>query len=61
MDGQVASTMTYQDWFAEQSEDRQREILGPGRFALYKKDGLSLTQMVDGRGNPLTLKQLRAR
>lgn len=35
---------TAQDWFAEQDEARQLEILGPGRFELYK-NGMPIQDM----------------
>ena len=58
MDGQVSSKLTYEGWFAEQSAARQEDILGPARFALYKRGKLSFGDLVDGRGNPLTLEEL---
>lgn len=58
MDGQVSSKLTYEGWFAEQSAERQEDILGPARYALYKRGKLSFGDLVDGRGNPLTLEEL---
>ena len=60
MGGPVSGNLRYEDWFNGQSEARQLEILGPGRMALYKKGGLSFTDMIGQNGNPLTLKQLEA-
>ena len=60
MGGPVSGNLRYEDWFNGQSEARQLEILGPGRLAIYKKGGLSFTDMIGQNGNPLTLKQLEA-
>ena len=60
MGGPVSGNLRYEDWFDRQSEARQLEILGPGRLSLYKKGGLSFTDMIGQNGNPLTLKQLEA-
>lgn len=59
MDGQVAGDLRYEDWLKEQDEATQLEVLGPGRLALWKRDQLSLAEMLDQRGNPLTLEELR--
>lgn len=34
-------------WFETQSEDYQRKILGPGRYHLWKDEGVPLERMVD--------------
>jgi len=60
-DGKPSDRLNYQKWFSEQSEARQREILGDTKFEMYKNDGLSLSQMVDQRANPLTIKELTAK
>ena len=60
MGGPVSGNLRYEDWFDRQSPERQLEILGPGRLSLYKKGGLSFTDMIGQNGNPLTLKQLEA-
>ena len=61
MDRPVSGNTTYETWFKDQDRERQMEILGSGRLAIYEKNGLSLSDLVDGRGNPMTLEQLRAR
>lgn len=58
--GQVSGSLTYQDWFDAQKPARQLEILGPRRLALYQSKHLSFEQMLDQRGNELTLDQLKA-
>ena len=59
MDGQVPVDMDYQDWLRTKPESFQREVLGPGRWELWKEGKLTLPQMLDMRGNPLSLDQLR--
>jgi SPP1 gp7 family putative phage head morphogenesis protein len=61
MGGPVSGDLTYEDWFVEQSEARQREILGSARYALWKDGKLGFTDMVDFRGRELTLDELKAR
>lgn len=59
MQGEVPDTMTYQDWFEDQSADLQKDILGPSRYEAFKK-GQPVTAFAD-RGEVLSLDQLRAR
>lgn len=59
MDGQVSADLTYEKWFADQSETRQKEILGEGKFQLWKSGNLTFSDMLDQRGNVLTLDELR--
>jgi hypothetical protein len=61
MDGQVAKSLEYEDWLKSQSKERQLEVLGPGRYKLWKEKGLSFEQMVDQRGNPLTIAEIESR
>jgi SPP1 gp7 family putative phage head morphogenesis protein len=60
MGGPVSGSLTYQDWFDELPAARQEEILGPGKLALYRKGKLGFTDLIDQRGNPLTLEELKA-
>ncbi len=61
MDGPVSSKLTYEGWFDSLSSSRQEEILGPGKFKLWSQGQLSMVDMLDQRGNPLTLAELKAR
>lgn len=56
MDGPVGSKTTYSQWFDGQSEARQRDILGPSRFDLYKQ-GYKVKDFVSGN-KIMTLKEL---
>lgn len=56
-----------QDWFEKQTPDVQRKIMGPGRYDLWKNEGVNLRDMVYIKPNPLwggspamkTLEELR--
>lgn len=60
MDGQVAADLTYHQWLKQQSPEQQQEILGMGRWKLWKEGEINLTDLVYQNGRPLTLAQLRA-
>jgi len=57
----LAQDEYFGDWLGTQDEDYQREVLGDQRFELWKTNKLDTRDMVDQRGNPLTLKQLTAK
>ena len=61
MDGQVADTLDYSAWLETKSEAFQQEVLGPGKWALWKDGKLTLRDLTDFRGRPLTLEQLKKR
>lgn len=61
VDGPVPATVTYADWFAAQSAERQDEILGPTRGLLYRSGGLKLEDFANNKGMMLNLAQLRRR
>lgn len=58
MDGQVAATETYETWLQGKPEAFQKEILGEARWQLWSDGKVSLREMVDQSGRPLTLKEL---
>ena len=57
--GPVKASTTFDDWLARQSPEKVDEILGKERAELYKAGKLTLDDLVNGNGRPLTLKQLR--
>lgn len=59
MDGQVAADLSFDDFLKSKPKSFQDDLLGPGRAELYRNGKITLTDLVDGRGNPLTLEQLR--
>jgi hypothetical protein len=57
VDGPVSEKVTFSDWLREQSVERQKDVLGPMRYKLYKQ-GTNIKDFVkDGR--VLTLKELK--
>lgn len=61
MDGEVPGTWSYKEWLENKSAEEQRDILGPGRYRLWKDGKLTLPQLVDQSNRPLTLKELEAK
>jgi len=61
LDGRPAGDMTFGDWLRKRSEAQQREILGPGKYDLWKAGQIDMRQLIDQQGNPMTLAELRAR
>jgi SPP1 gp7 family putative phage head morphogenesis protein len=52
---------TYGQWLRRQSDDTQRDILGPTRYNLFSQGRLSIDRFTGRDGAPLTLDQLRDR
>ena len=61
MDGQVSAELDYQEWLAGKSPSFQKDVLGPGRYRLWKEGKITFTDLVDQRGNPLSLAELQRR
>jgi hypothetical protein len=58
MFGHVPGSWTYDTWLKSRPESEQRDILGPTKFDLWRQGKLDLTDLVDQRGNPLTVAEL---
>lgn len=58
MNGQVPSTLTYQQWFLTQSAEFQKEVLGPTRFKLWQKGGVAPTRFHNDAGFYYTIDEL---
>jgi len=59
MDGTVAQETTFNDWLERRSASEQDRILGAGKAALWRDGKISLTDLLDQRGRPLTLEELQ--
>lgn len=58
--GQISSKIKFEAWMNSQGADFADEMLGNGRYELYKKGNLTLSQLIDPRTlKPLTLDELR--
>jgi SPP1 gp7 family putative phage head morphogenesis protein len=60
-DGPIPAATTFSDWLERQPADRQDAILGKGRADLYRKGTITLSDLVTGRGRPLTIEQLKTK
>ena len=60
MDGQVAEDLSFDDWLDGKDAAFQDKMLGKGRAKLYRSGKITLTDLVDQHGNPLTLEELEA-
>jgi len=58
LDGQVPDSTTFAEWIARQSAERQDEVFGPGRAALFRAGRIDLDDMVDAAGHTVALKNL---
>lgn len=59
--GPVPADTTFAQFLERQSEKFQNETLGPGRAQMWRDGKISLGDLTNGRGNPLTLEQLKAK
>lgn len=57
--GQVDGKVTYEQWLRRQPESFQVDVLGAGRFELFKNKRLPLSRFVDQSGRQLTLAELQ--
>lgn len=60
MDGQVPADTTYPEWLRKQSADRQDEILGKAKAAMFRA-GTPLDRFYNDKGQALTLEQMMDR
>jgi SPP1 gp7 family putative phage head morphogenesis protein len=61
LDGEVPAETKFGDWLERRSEAEQDRILGTGKAELWRSGKISLSQLVDMRGKPLTLDQLESK
>ncbi|MBV7434498.1 phage head morphogenesis protein [Cardiobacteriaceae bacterium TAE3-ERU3] len=60
-DGLVPAKTTYEDWLKSKSVAEQDDILGKGKAALWRDGKITMRDMLDQTGRPLTLEELKAR
>ena len=58
INGPIPMNMTYNDWLLTQPINIQQEILGKGKWKLWSENKLSVSDLVDNTGKPLTIKEL---
>lgn len=59
IDGPVSQSTTFNAFLKRKGKAFQDETLGPGRADLWRRGKITLSQLLDLRGNPMTLAQLR--
>ena len=58
-DGPVDSALNFERWLEGKSQAFQDEALGKGRAQMWRDGKITLSDLLDLRGNPLTLAQLK--
>lgn len=58
LDGRVPATTTYYEWLQRTSPSRQRDALGKERYDIMINEGLRVSDLLDFRGNPLSVERL---
>lgn len=58
-DGQVSAKLNFKDWLAGKDAAFRKEYLGPGRAEMYESGKITLNDLMDIRGNPISLSDLR--
>ena len=61
MDGQIGADIDYAAWLKGRSDKEVIDVLGRGRFELWKQGKLKVSDLTDQNDRPLTLQQLRER
>jgi SPP1 gp7 family putative phage head morphogenesis protein len=59
VDGPVSGKTTFEDFLKKQDKAFVEETLGKGKAELFLQGKITLRQLLDQSGNPLTLKQLK--
>jgi SPP1 gp7 family putative phage head morphogenesis protein len=59
MDGYVAADLTFDQFLKNKPPEFADKMLGKGRAELWRSGKITLNQLLDQRGNPLTLAQLK--
>lgn len=59
IDGEVADSKTFEAWLKEKPDSYADEIFGKERAEMWRNGKLSIRDMVDQKGRPLTLQELK--
>ena len=57
-DGPVKASTTFEKWLEGKDSDFQNQVLGVGKSKLWRDGKITFQQLLNQKGNPLTLKQL---
>ena len=61
IDGPVPARTDFREFLERKGKAFQDEVLGPGKAELWRDGKITLQQLLDQQGNPLTLAELRQR
>lgn len=61
LDGQVPSSLNYNDWLKKQSQERQDEVLGKSKAEIFRRGEVTLDKFVSKQGHTYTIEELRAK
>lgn len=61
MDGQVAADLTFDQFLKGKPKEFADKMLGKGRAELWREGKITLSELLNQRGQPLTLKELAAK
>lgn len=61
MDGHIPASTTFEQFLKRRSADEQKQILGAGKYGLWKSGELSLSELIDQTGRPIGVRELEAR
>ena len=59
LDGYVSQDMTFDKWLKTKSSEFQKEYLGAGRYGLYSKGKITLSDLINQKGRYLSIKELK--
>ena len=59
LDGYVSQDMTFDKWLKTKSSEFQKEYLGAGRYELYSKGKIMLSDLINQKGRYLSIKELK--
>lgn len=59
LNGAIPANTSFTDWFEKQSATNQEKYLGQGRYKLFKEEKITFSDLINQKGQTLTLEQLR--
>ena len=59
MDGAVSDKMSFNDWLGTKSDAQQDDILGAGRAQLFRDGKITMRDLLDQSGRPLSFEDLQ--
>lgn len=59
MDGTVPADLNYEQWLETKDISFQKEVLGPGKYKLWKEGKINMRDLITGNNKVLTIEQLQ--